>query len=180
MKRLIKFVVRFIITVVCLGLFFAQSFKEMQKYASGLTSSAIFTYQDENLTYPDIVLCHKEGFKTNNFDDSVESYINNTYYYDEIVKSGSHRPRDAFNVTEFYTYIYGRCYLLEPNPKYKYVDWMMLHLLNPSKTTMYIINKGQEICLIIGECNNKYQVIDTEYDAFSVYMTARKEVRPFR
>ena len=55
--------IKFAIFSLCLGLFGLQSYREMEKFASKVTSVATSYYDDEEVAYPTIAVCLKPNHK---------------------------------------------------------------------------------------------------------------------
>ncbi len=104
----------------CLALFLAQSYREVLKYTSGLTSTAISTYVDEGMVFPDAVVCARNSYKRQGLVTGFEQFVANTYSMSEVFggENGTFFPPDSFNATEIHTYFFGRCYLLKASPRY--------------------------------------------------------------
>jgi hypothetical protein len=44
-----------------------DSHREVKKFTSGLTSTAIWTYTDEELGYPNIAVCTRDSYRTKQY-----------------------------------------------------------------------------------------------------------------
>jgi predicted regulator of amino acid metabolism with ACT domain len=98
------------ITLICMALFGIQSSKELKKYFSNLTSTAILTHNDESVGYPTIVVCSKQGYKKSQFSQTLEMFDKNAYSYQDIFFNGSFYPENMTNVMVIHTFNRVRCF----------------------------------------------------------------------
>ena len=120
---------RLVIFVFCVTLFALQSYQEREKFASGVTSTAILTILDENLNYPDFVICPARAHRRKGRIRSLEIYKNITFSKDEIIQTIKTHGKDSsklFDVTELYTLYRGTCFLIRPNKNISYDYWITI------------------------------------------------------
>jgi hypothetical protein len=171
-----KKVTYLLLFVVCLTFFCLQSFQELEKFASGLTSTAISTYTDDNLGYPYIAVCSRKSFKKNQFVSTAEMFDNNTYNYDEIMNpelSDSNKYVKINLVSTVRTTYRGRCYLFKADAKHS--SWIAFKVRNPKQVVVDLLSKSQELCVIMDECNVEYPGINPTQDETAVSITAKKK-----
>ncbi len=91
---------RSLVFASCLALFLAHSSREVDKYLTGLTSTSIRSYDDKELSFPVIVVCHKLPFKSGRPIMSREDYEELVYDFQDILDAERFFPSlDAGNLT---------------------------------------------------------------------------------
>ena len=176
MKRKYIFALRATIIGVCVILFILQSYKEIDKFFKGMTSVSTRTEEDHYLPHPDIVVCMKEGFKEGNYPRTLEEYINLTYSSDEIINNKV-RISDAINITEIATFNQGRCVLINIPKHFSHSQWLHISIHKSSK--VYVVGKGQELCIILYEyCREPPIVVElTGAHITAIRIRAKKKVQ---
>ena len=175
MKRKYIFALRATIIGVCVILFILQSYQEIDKFFKGVTSVSTRTDDDGYLPHPDIVVCMKEGFKEGKFPRTLEEYVNLTYSSDEIVNS-SVWTSDAIKVIELATLSQGRCVLLNIPKHVTHSEW--LHVSNNKSSLVYLVGKGQELCIIYEYCKNPPVMVElTNAYITAIRIRAKKKVQ---
>jgi hypothetical protein len=149
-----RFAVKVALTLACMALFGAQSYRELKKYFSKLTSTAVSTQTDKNIGYPTIVICSHQGYKKNIFALTTEMFVKNTYSYHDIFVNGSFSPDNMTNVKVIHTFFNGRCYVITGNANLTYKDWMKFQVHDLKKVTISIVQKDEELCVIMGICTD--------------------------
>ena len=163
MKDTIFSVLRITITAVCVILFILQSHQEMDKFLKGMTSVAIRTEIQNDVPHPSIVVCPKEGIKEGIFPRTTDKYLNLTHSLDQIIEniapiSAIYEP---IKTTEIATFGNGRCVLLEVPENLQHSNWTLTVSTHVS-SWVYIVEKGQEVCVIYLFCTTPPVVVDLE------------------
>ena len=136
------------------SIFMIQACAEIRKYFKEVTSVTIRTEDSQSIQdeqHPGIVICMKKPFKHGTPVRTLEEYKESTYSVDEIIDKGSLHA--DLNVTEIATWYSGRCALLRapgdaPN------DYNIEAFLNTTEeVVLHFIDKGQELCMIYGRCD---------------------------
>ncbi len=78
-------VLRSLLYAACVLSFLAQSFKEIEKFSSGLRSTAMSTKKERDLAYPKIGVCTREAYKTMESVTTRAKFISNTFSWDEVM-----------------------------------------------------------------------------------------------
>ena len=156
------------ISAVCVILFVIQSYREVKNYLSRMTSVAIATELEHNMPYPNIIVCPREGFKEAAFPKTTEEFVNLTYSQTEIIEYVADHRGNYFvdiNMTEIATITHGMCVFLEIPDDLGYGNWGLI-LSTYVSTQIYLVERGQELCIAYGACPNKAEVIEIgdEYD----------------
>ena len=94
--------IRLILTLLCVILFVLQSFGEMEKFFSNMTSVSIRTEEDLKVPKPTIVVCLKEPFKMGRYPETMEEYRNLTYSFGEVFARV--RPGESEGLKGRYSY----------------------------------------------------------------------------
>jgi hypothetical protein len=131
-----------------------ESFHEISNYASGIRSTAIQTREDKNLKYPNIVICTATSFKGNTLIMSTDEYLNNTYSIEEVFNTSN--TCGDFTISTIHTRFKGRCFVIEPKETMSYTDYIGFRILDLKKARVHLVRKHQELCVIMGYCNNPY------------------------
>ena len=110
---------------------------------------AIRTEVHNDVPYPSLVICPRDGFKEGVFSTTTEEYLNRTYSSDEIIEYISPIPDiyEPIKVTEIATLGKGRCVFLEVPENLGHSNWN-LHVSMHVPSLVYIVEKGQEMCLM--------------------------------
>ena len=168
------------LTAVCILLFVLQSYRELGKYFSRMTSVAIKTEAVEDLRYPSIVICLEEPFKSARYPKTLEEFSNVTYSADEIIFPHDYWPtvEEGLELSEIATFRFGKCYLWEVAKNWTYSRWIGMKLRSRKRVQMHFLEKGQHLCITYGYCNEQYDSITLEKDFYEVYISATKNVRP--
>ena len=121
------FIFKSLVVIICLGLFFANSYAIFTKFASKNTIIASNTIHEPRLLLPAIVLCNASGYKNPELSNvDFKGYISNTielsdiliavylyhgnsYQYPSILYNVTYKSQEI-NVDPILTYIRGRCY----------------------------------------------------------------------
>ena len=116
-----------LVLIICLGLFFANSYAIFTKFASKNTIIASNTIHESKLLLPAIVLCNASGYKNPELSNvdfkeyinntvelsdiliAVYSYYGNSYQNPSILYNLTYKSQEI-NVNPVLTYIRGRCY----------------------------------------------------------------------
>ena len=136
------------------SIFMVQAYNEINKYFKEITSVTIRTedshsIQDEQ--HPGIVICMKKPFKREASVTTLGEYNETTYSINEIIDKDSLHA--DLNVTEIATWYYGRCALLKA-PEDAPNDYNIEVTLNTTEeVVLHFIDKGQELCMIYGRCD---------------------------
>ena len=110
----------------------------------------------------------------------MESYLNNTIKDEELflnpdvpipVELLAHQSAEVKGI---FTYYYGQCFVFYPHPTINYAHWIFFISKMPSK--LYILEDGQELCLVVGECSNQLLSIPVKEEVLWTQLSAR-EVR---
>ena len=123
-RRKLDLFVRIFATVVCLILFFANSFVIFKQSISGKTIVfSDFNVAEDKLYFPLIVICNSSSYKTTEGLTSKDEYINNTLDIDEILDSvylgflnnytyllNDNVLSETLKVWPIFTYYRGLCY----------------------------------------------------------------------
>ena len=121
------FILKSLVVIICLGLFFANSYAIFTKFTSKNTIIASNTIHESRLLLPAIVLCNGSGYKNPQLSNvDYKEYINNTVELSDLLIAvysyygNSHQnPSILYNLTyksqeinvdPILTYIRGRCY----------------------------------------------------------------------
>ena len=155
--------IRVAIATVCVILFIMQSYQEVDKFLSRITSVATRKEVINDIPFPRIVVCPIDAFKEGSFPQTTEEYINQTYSSDEIIEhisiyDGDHSEKIE-NFTEIATFGFGRCVLLEMSENLRHSNWD-LHMSMHVPSSLYIVERGQELCLKYFFCPISPTVID--------------------
>ena len=163
MKDTIFSVLRITITAVCVILFILQSHQEMDKFLKGMTSVAIRTEIQNDVPHPSIVVCPKEGIKEGIFPRTTDKYLNLTHSLDQIIENIAPIPDiyEPIKATEIATFGNGRCVLLEVPENLGHSNWT-LSFSTHVPSWAYIVEKGQELCVIYLFCSSPPVVVDME------------------
>ena len=156
------------ISTICIILFVIQSFREVDKFLSKMTSVAVATEVYNDVPYPNMVVCPREGFKEASFPRTTDEFVNLTYSQTEIIEYVADHRGNYFvdiNMTEIATILHGMCVLLEIPDDLGYGNWGLI-LSTYVSTQIYLVERGQELCIAYGACPNKVEVIEIgdEYD----------------
>ena len=112
--------------------------------------------------YPNIVVCPREGFKEAGFPKTTDEFVNLTYSQAEIIEY-VYGQRDNqlvdINMTEIATIVHGMCVFLEIPDNLGHSNWSLI-LSTYVSTQIYLVERGQELCIAYGECPNKAEVIE--------------------
>ena len=156
-------VLRITIAAACVILFILQSYQEVEKFFKGMTSMAIRTEVQNDIPYPSLVVCPKDPFKHGSFPMTTDEYLNLTYSSEEIIENIDPLPLiyEPINVTEIATFGEGRCVLLEVPDNLVHSDWT-LHVVMHIPSWVYIVEKGQELCIIYLVCSSPPVVVNLE------------------
>ena len=179
MKEIVFNILRITIAAVCVILFILQSYQEVEKFFKGMTSMAVRKEVQNDVPHPSIVVCPKEWFKEGVFPMTTEEYLNLTYSLDQIVEYIA--PIDdiyePIKTTEIATFGNGRCVLLEVPENLGHSNWTLsvsMHV--PS--LVYIVEKGQELCVVYLSCTSPPVVVDLEDSYCSlIKINAVKKIR---
>jgi hypothetical protein len=176
------YVVKIILVAVCLALFVAQSYRELAKYATGLTSTAIYTENDDDPGYPTIVFCGVDAYKQADFIDTIEKYEENTQSYEDIFAENTTGNGCHFTVRPISTLFNGKCFLVDFEMAYcdENVWWRNIRVNEPSNVTINLIARHQEICIILGDCSEEYIRINPFDGTTAISVTAGKRIWPAR
>ena len=150
------------ICAACIILFVIQSYREVDKYLSQMTSVAIATEVHNDVLYPNIVVCPRVGFKEAAFPKTTDEFVNLTYSPNEIIEYVIEKRDNHYveiNMTEIATITHGMCVFLEIPDNLAHSNWG-LELSTYVSTQIYLVERGQELCIAYGECPNKAEVIE--------------------
>jgi hypothetical protein len=172
-------VVKIILVSGCLFLFVAHSYKELVNYDQGMTSTAIYTKYDENPGFPTIVVCAREPYKRHGFIDTLEKYEGNTYSFEDIFAQNTFDGNN-FTVETIHTYYNGKCYVVNYKSETSYKYWTSFKVKYPKKVTIYLMEKYQQLCVILGNCHKEYHRILPRHETLSVSITIGKKIWPTR
>ena len=145
------FILKSLVIIVCLGLFFANSYAIFTKFASKNTIIASNTVHESRLLLPAIVLCNARGYKNPELSNvDFKEYINNTVELSDILISVSSHYGNSYespsiqynityksqelNVDPILTYFRGRCY------KFTYSRQVFHKYMILTKSNISIIN----------------------------------------
>ncbi len=78
--------------VVCLLLFLMQSYREIHKYFTNLTSTSLRTHREYNVTFPILVVCNRRAFRTDDYILTFDDYAAAVFTYDETFRNESFYP----------------------------------------------------------------------------------------
>ena len=175
MKENILNPIRVTIATVCVILFILQSYQEVDKYFKRMTSVAVRIEEHNEVPYPSILVCPKEGFKEGVFSTTIDEYLNRTYSSDEIIENVS--PYDLVKVTEIATFGRGRCVFLEVPENLGHSTWD-LHVSVHVPSSAYIVERGQEMCVMyLAPCPSPPVMVSLE--SGDTYMAMWK-IRPVK
>ncbi len=169
--------IRVALFLLCLGLFLLQSYQEMLKYASGVTSTAISTFIDNNVSYPIMAVCASKVYREVGRITTMERYLEMTYTAEEIVMLDKLEPgREYFNISSWYTYHYGLCVLLRPHETIHYTDWVKIRA--KLKVKVFLLAEHQELCLVMADCNRELAVVPTVDEKTVVKLRVKRKLWP--
>ena len=162
------------LTLMCVTFFVLQSYQEMEKYFSNMTSTSTKTVKNANVRFPTIIVCLDEPFKTTKqFPKSLEEYNNISYTFDEVF---DYLPND-FKVTNIATWV-GMCYRLKratvSNQNFIYFSFKIAKDIK-----IYFIDKGQELCFEYGlqMCNVQLETTFSKGHGNDIVVSAKKFLR---
>ena len=140
------------IMATCFLLFTLQSYREVDKYFSGMTSVAMRKESNQNLPFPTIVICLKEPFKRHKYPVTSEEYRNLTYSLEEILDTDNSSPNisQGLVVEEIATYLNGMCFVLRVPEDWTYPKHVFIALKTDRILHVYFVDKGQDLCILYG------------------------------
>ena len=132
------------LTLTCVILFVLQSYQQMDKFFSNMTSVSTRKVKDVVVRIPNIVFCLEDPFKTKKYPMSLQEYHNITYSAHEVFK---YVP-DDLKISSIATWE-GICYLFRRNPHSdETIFEISFKITNNMK--IYFIDRGQELCFKYG------------------------------
>ncbi len=78
--------------LVCLAFFLIQARQELEKYLAHLTAIALRTESDPDMSYPVVVVCSRQIFRTGGFILTYADYEEAAFSFGEIFENGSFYP----------------------------------------------------------------------------------------
>ena len=171
-------VIRVAIATVCVILFIMQSYQEVDKYLSKITSVATRKEVIDDIPFPRIVVCPIDAFKEGSFPKTTEDYVNATYSSDEIIEHITIYDTyhsEKIKTTEIATFGNGRCVLLEMPENLGHSNWN-LHMSMHVPSSLYIVGRGQEMCLKYVFCPSSPAVIDLKEYSSLIKISAVKKI----
>ena len=140
------------IMATCFLLFTLQSYREVDKYFSGMTSTAVRTETNPNLPFPTIVICLKDPFKRHKYPVTLEEYRNLTYSLGEIIDTDNTIPNISHGlvVEAIATHFNGMCFVLRAPEDWTYPEYVFIALKTNKTLHVYFVDKGQELCILYG------------------------------
>ena len=167
-----------ILMLSCVIFFVMQSFGEMEKFFSNMTSVSTRTVTDLKIRKPTIVVCLKEPFKIGKYPQTMDEYRKLTYSFGEIFAKVHPGESEGLKVTDIATYWYGMCFVLEVPDTW---DAELTLTFNTGfvPMNMYYVDKGQELCIIYGLhfCNVYIKKVVLASNQFETQVRVRKRVR---
>ena len=165
------------LSLVCVIFFVLQSYQQMHKFFSNMTSVSTRTMKDEAVRIPNIIVCLEEPFKTNKYPKSLEEFYNITYSADEVF----YKLSDEFKVTSIATWE-GMCFLMRRrngyDPKSDHTEFFMAFNIT-KHIKVYFVDKGQELCLKYGlvNCDVQIEAILSKGHGNDIAVSAKKILR---
>ena len=153
-----------------------QSYTEVRKYLSHLADTASWTKVDENVIYPNIVVCPTDSFRRGRLILTPEEYLNNTFELDEVIVRDSVEPKGKVTVQAIYTRLHGRCYVLKPDRDVRYTTFIQLQLVDPASTRVHVVDRGQELCVMLAYCDAKFDSSTVKSDYSVGYLSATMNI----
>ena len=137
-------IARIVLTLICVILFVLQSYQQMDKFFSNMTSVSTSTMKDVAVRIPNIVVCLEEPFKAKKYPKSIEEFLDITYTVDEVFRNVPVDLQVASIATRE-----GICYLLKRRQESdKTIFEISFKMTKDIK--IYYVDKGQELCFIYG------------------------------
>ena len=167
------------------SIFTFQAYKEIYKYYKQITSVTIRTedsHSSQDEEHPDIVICMKKPFKLGTPARTLEEYNASTYSLDEILDLSPEYLISDLNVTEIATWYYGRCALMKA-PKDASNEYTIEVTLNTQQeVVLHFIDKGQELCMIYGRCDEfvSTATLRSNVSVVIVRVKVKKKILPDR
>ncbi len=164
----------------CVLLFILQSYREVNKYATGLTSTAMSTYINTEIRYPPMAVCATRPFRERKRSVDKVTFEANTLGIEDIFFYDNEHisPNETFELTPFVTFYVGRCFFIRVNASVRHTSWVMLGFKVPVR--LYFLLAGQEICIITSECNFNFNSILPADDYSSIQLNVEKRTWPDR
>ena len=161
------------LSLVCVIFFVLQSYQQMHKFFSNMTSVSTRTMKDEAVRIPNIIVCLEEPYKTNKYPKSLEDFYNITYSADEVF----YKLSDDLKVMSIATWE-GMCFLMKrrngsDNTRFFLTFKMTKHI------KVYYVDKGQELCLKYGlvNCDVQIEAILSKGHGNDIAVSAKKILR---
>ena len=168
-------IARISLTLLCVTFFVLQTYQEMEKFFSNMTSVSTKTVKNANVRFPTIVVCLDEPFKSNKqYPKSLEDFYNITYTIEEVF----YTLPDDLEVTSIATFFSGMCYLLK-RAKESDINhyWLEFRIAKDIRT--YFVDKGQELCLVYGlmNCNAHIEPTLSKGYGNDIVVAAKRHIR---
>ena len=174
------------IMATCFLLFTLQSYREVEKYYSGMTSVAMRTETNQKLQFPTIVICLKKPFKREKYPVTLEEYRNLTYSLGEIIDTDNSIPNisQGLVVEEIATIFDGVCSVLKLPEDWSYPKHVFVALRTNKTHQLYFVDKGQELCILYGsQCGKnvrtgRFEMQMTDMGSIVARLKVEKRVQP--
>lgn len=167
--------------LVCTGLFAGQSYKEIMKFFTKLTSTAIRTYREDSLVHPDIVVCHDKPFDSDKQIITKEEFERHSKTAEDTFFLDGFMPplnTSLVSVESVYTIWVGRCFLVRIAPSVDFSQWIGLAIRNMSGVHISLLSRHQEVCVKISMCPSAYPTFNFARDIAEFWLFAQKRVYP--
>lgn len=131
-------ILQVVVFAVCLTLFAAQSYREIAKYFTKLTSTAIRTDNDLRPRHPAVCVCHKVPFKEDRLIINRSEYEERSWSLNETFKLELFQPSlnaSKFEIDEIRTLWTGTCFLIRYNENVTFDEWLAVSVRNTSAVT---------------------------------------------
>ena len=180
---------RFVLFLFCLSLFLAHSYKELEKYGTRLTSTAIRTDTDgAGIAYPNVVVCLKMPFRRKGYVTSRQQYERMSFDRSEVFSWIQEQPMSlnstaaTATVTPVETMWHGRCFHVAIDRGVSYNKYVAMGLkVSPKKANIYLLQENQQLCLVVGYCNVQVHALTSITGrAVTAQIKARKKIWPKR
>ncbi len=151
-----------------------QAKQELHNYKSGVTSTAMSTQRDANVSSPAVAVCMRRPFKGSSLILEKAEFLNRTYAVDEVLDLKSQN----LTVQPVYTRFLGTCYLLTATEGSKKFGFLRIAVSNPRLVKLFLLTEAQEFCLQVGICHVRFPIILPSSDSTEIWLTTTMKKWP--